>query len=155
MSGRVPGCDGAGAAMRSYPTSKSEAAAESARLRWHRSSREELSHDRGQGRRPGGATSRSRSGAAAGRSNPTFKVRGGREELSHARGQGRRPGGATPRLRTGAAAGRSNPTSKSSGCTGARGPRGATPRSRSGGAVVRRYPSSKVRSHGCALLEQP
>ena len=75
--------------MRSYPTSKSEAAAESARLRWHRSSREELSHDRGQGRRPGGATSRSRSGAAAGRSNPTFKVRGGREELSHARGQGR------------------------------------------------------------------
>jgi len=26
---------------------------------------------------------------------------------------------------------------------------------RSGGAAVRRYPSSKVRSNGCALLEQP
>ena len=32
---------------------------------------------------------------------------------------------------------------------------GATPRSRSGGAAMRRYPSSKVRSSGCALLEQP
>ena len=29
------------------------------------------------------------------------------------------------------------------------------PHSRSGGAAVRRYPSSKVRSSGCALLEQP
>ena len=66
---------------------------------------------------------------------------GGREELPNARGQGRRPGGATPRPR-------------SSGCMGAGGPRGAIPRSRSGGAVVRRYPSSKVRSSGCALLEQ-
>ena len=37
---------------------------------------------------------------------------------------------------------------------GAKGLRGATPRSRSGGAAVRRYPSSKVRSSGCALLEQ-
>ena len=35
------------------------------------------------------------------------------------------------------------------------GPRGATPHSRSGGVAVRRYPSSKVRSSGCALLEQP
>ena len=35
------------------------------------------------------------------------------------------------------------------GCTGAGGLRGATPRSRSGGAT-----SSKVRSSGCALLEQ-
>ena len=34
-------------------------------------------------------------------------------------------------------------------------PRGATPHPRSGGAAVRRYPSSKVRSSGCALLEQP
>ena len=33
-------------------------------------------------------------------------------------------------------------------------PRGVTPRWRSGRAVVRRYPSSKVRSNGCALLEQ-
>ena len=34
------------------------------------------------------------------------------------------------------------------------GPRGATPCSRSGGVAMRRYPSSKVRSSGCALLEQ-
>ena len=33
-------------------------------------------------------------------------------------------------------------------------PRGATPCSRSEGVAVRRYPSSKVRSSGCALLEQ-
>ena len=35
------------------------------------------------------------------------------------------------------------------------GPRGATPHSRSGGVAVRRYPLSKVKSSGCALLEQP
>ena len=63
-----------------------------------------------------------------------------REELPHARGQGRRPGGPTPRPSSG-------------GCTG--GPRGAIPRRMSGRAAVRRYPSSKVRSSGCALLEQP
>ena len=45
--------------------------------------------------------------------------------------------------------------SRSGGYAGAGGPRGATPRSRSGGAVVRRYPWPKVRSSGCALLEQP
>ena len=74
---------------------------------------------------------------------PLPEARGcGREELPHAGGQGRRQGGATPRP-------------KSGGCTGAGGPRGAIPHSRSGGAVVRRYPSSKVRSSGCALLEQP
>ena len=38
---------------------------------------------------------------------------------------------------------------------GVGGQRGATLLSRSGGAAVRRYPSSKVRSRGCALLEQP
>ena len=37
---------------------------------------------------------------------------------------------------------------------GAGGPRGATPCSMSGGVAVRRYPLSKVRSSGCALLEQ-
>ena len=37
---------------------------------------------------------------------------------------------------------------------GAGGPREATPHSRSGGAAMRRYSSSKVRSSGCALLEQ-
>ena len=51
------------------------------------------------------------------------------------------PGGATPRPRSG-------------GCSGAGGLRGATPPSRSGGVAVKRYPSSKVRSSGCALLEQ-
>ena len=35
------------------------------------------------------------------------------------------------------------------------GPRGSIPRSRAGGATVRRYPLSKVRSSGCALLDQP
>ena len=44
---------------------------------------------------------------------------------------------------------------RSGGCVGAGGPRGAISCSRSEGAVVRRYPSSKVRSSGCALLEQP
>jgi len=43
---------------------------------------------------------------------------------------------------------------KSSGCVGAGGLRGATPHSRSGGEAVKRHPSSKVRSSGCALLEQ-
>ena len=47
------------------------------------------------------------------------------------------------------------PHLRSGGCAGTGGPRGATPCSRSGGAVVRRYPSLKVRSSGCALLEQP
>ena len=40
-------------------------------------------------------------------------------------------------------------------CAGAGGPRGAIPHWRSGRVAVRRYPSSKVRSNGCALLEQP
>ena len=47
------------------------------------------------------------------------------------------------------------PRPRSSSCAGAGGPRGSTSHSRSGGAAVRRYPSSKVRSRGCALLEQP
>ena len=41
------------------------------------------------------------------------------------------------------------------GCAGTGGPRGAIPRWRSGTVAVRRYPLSKVRSSGCALLEQP
>ena len=81
-----------------------------------------------EGRQPGGATPRPRSGAAAGRSYPTSEVRGGgREELSHAGGQGPRPRGATL-------------PSKSGGCVGAVGPRGAIARSRSEGAVVRNNP---------------
>ena len=81
--------------------------------------------------------------SVAKRSYPTSEARGSsREELPHARGQGWRPKGASPRPRSG-------------GCADAGGPRGATPRSSSGGAAVRRYASSKVRSSGCALLEQP
>ena len=99
-----------------------------------------------------------RSGAAAKRSYPANEVRGGgreelphapapeargggRKELPYARGQGQRPGGPTPRPGSG-------------GCASAGGPRGAIPHSRSEGAEVRRYPLSKVRSSGCALLEQ-
>ena len=101
----MPGCNGAGAVVKSYPMSEVRAAAR--------------------------------------RSYPMSEVRGGGwEELPHARGQGLRPGGATPPPRNG-------------GCAGAGEPRGAIPRSRSEGAVVRRYPSSKVRSSGCALLEEP
>ena len=80
------------------------------------------------------------SAGAAKRSYPTPEARGdGREKL--------------PPLPL-AAAQRSYPTSKKRLLRGARGLRGATPRSKSEGAAVRRYPSSKVRSSGCALLEQ-
>ena len=78
--------------------------------------------------------------SAADRSYPTSDVRGRSREDPMP--EGRRPRGATPSPRSG-------------GCAGAGGPRGAIPRSRSGRAAVRRYPSSKVRSSGCALLEQP
>ena len=47
------------------------------------------------------------------------------------------------------------PRPRSGSRMGARGPRGSLPRWRSGRAAVRRYPLSKVRSSGCALLEQP
>ena len=76
------------------------------------------------------------------------------EGLPQARGRGRRPekpphsGGQVPR-RTGAT------RLQGAGLLGRRRARGAAPRSRSGGAAVRRYPPSKVRSSGCALLEQP
>ena len=70
----------------------------------------------------------SRPGVAARRSNPRPS-------------QGRWLGGPTP-------------CPRSRGCAGAGGPRGAITHWRSGRAAVRRYPSSKVRSNGCALLEQ-
>ena len=41
------------------------------------------------------------------------------------------------------------------GCVAQGRPRGATPRPRSGAAAERSYSMSKVRSSGCALLEQP
>ena len=79
--------------------------------------------------------------SVAERSYPTSEVRGGGRECQAATAQ-EQPGRPTPR-------------SRSCGCMGAGGPRGATPRSRSGGAGVRRYRLFKVRSGGCALLEQP
>ena len=112
---------------------------------------EEPPHIRGQGQKPEGPHARR---AAAKRSYPMSKVRGsgksarprrrrnGGEELPRIQGQGRRPGGANP-----------HPWSR--GCAGAGEPRGAIPPLRSGRAAVRRYHSSKVRSNGCALLEQP
>ena len=93
------------------------------------------------GRQPRGATPRLRSGAVA-ESARLQQDRNSQEELPHVQGQGRWLGGAMPRPR-------------SSGCAGAGRPRGATSCSRSGGAAVKIYPLSKVRSSGCALLEQP
>ena len=58
------GCDGAGMAERSYPTSEVRG-----------SSLEELPHVRGQGQRPGVATRCPRPGLAAERSYPTSKER--------------------------------------------------------------------------------
>ena len=102
---KVPGCDGAGMAERSYPASEVRGC-----------SREEPPHVRGKGRWPRGATPRPRPGAAAERSHPAREARGGsQEEQPHARGQRWRLGGATPRPRSG-------------GCAGAERPRGAIPR---------------------------
>ena len=141
-------------------------------------SREELPYVRGQGQKPGGphawraaakrsyltsevrgsgrecqaamvqewprrATPHLRSGVVAERSYPMPKARGrGQEDQLQARGQGRWTGGPTPCPRSG-------------GCTVAGGTREAIPRWRSGRVAVRRYPLYKVRSSGCALLEQP
>ena len=55
------------------PHPRSGAVAESAKLRQHRSSREELPHLQGQGRQPGGDTLHLRLGAVAEKSNPTSK----------------------------------------------------------------------------------
>ena len=107
------------------PHPRSGAAAKSARLRRRRNSREELPHVRGQGQWPGGATPCPRLGAAAERSYLASQVRGsGREEQPHLQG-----------------------------AVGVQVQEGLEELS-NGRAVVRRYPSSKVRSGGCALLEQ-
>ena len=57
-----------------------------------------------------------------------------------------------PMPEVGAMAERSNPTSKEQWL---RGCRRAIPGSKSGGEAMRRYTSSKIRSSGCALVEQP
>ena len=62
--------------------------------------REELTHARGQGRRPRGATPHPRS-VAARRRHPAAEVRGSREKPPRARGQGRQLGGATSCPRAG------------------------------------------------------
>ena len=90
---------------------------------------------------PRGVTPCPRSGAAAESARLRWR-RNGQEELPHVRGQGPWLGGATPPPRSG-------------GCAGAGGPRGDISHSMSEGTAVRQYPSSKVRSSGCALLEQP
>ena len=114
--------------------------------------REELPHVRGQGQKPGvpgcdGA-------GTAETSYPMPEVRGDGRECQAATAQGQ-PRGATPAQGQGRRPGGATPHPRSSGCAGPGGPRGAIPRSRSGEVAVRRYPSSKVRSSGCALLEQP
>ena len=93
------------------PRLRSGAVAESARLRRHRNSQEELPCIQGQGRRLGGATLGLMSGAVTGRSHSMSEVRGsGQEEPPRVQGQGRQPGGATPGTRPGAVARKSNPT---------------------------------------------
>ena len=78
---RAPGCDGAGMAKRSYPTS--EVRGGSREELPH--SREELPYDRGQGRWP--RVPGCDSPGAAERSYPTTEVRGGsREEQPHVQG---------------------------------------------------------------------
>ena len=111
---RVPGCDGAGMAERSYPTSEVRG-----------SGKKELPHIRGQGQWPRGAMPPLRSGEAAWRCNPTSKeqphVRGA---TTHPKSSGcmgpRGPRGAIPRSRSGrgAAAVRRYPSPKvrSSSC---------------------------------------
>ena len=92
----------------------------------------------------------SRSGAAAKRSYPMPEV-GAAAETSYRMPEVRvaaRRSYHMPKVRGGGCR-------RSSGCSGKGEQRGATPCSRSGRAAVRRYPSSKVRSSGCALLEQP
>ena len=97
------------------PRSRWGAAAESARLQWHRNSLEELPHVRGQGVRPRGATPRLRSGAATRAVTPPPRSRA-RAGSSYPTPQRQRLGAATrrshPRPRPGAAARSTNPTSK-------------------------------------------
>ena len=101
-----------------------------------------------------GVTPGLRSGAAATKSNPrtsnpTTEVRGCiREELPQAPGQGR----AREELGQGQRLRGATPPPRSHSC--AQEGWEELLHSRSGGAAMRRYPSSKVRSSGCASLEQ-
>ena len=94
---------------------------------WHtKRGREELSHVRGQGQKPGGPHARR---VAAKRSYPTSEVRGSGRECQAETAQ-KRPRGATLHLRSGGAAERSYPASEV---------RGSDERS---------YPESEVRGGG-------
>ena len=64
-------------------------------------------------------------------------------------------GGATMCPRSGAATERNNPTSKERWLHGRRRAERSYSMFKVRTGTVRRYPSSKVRSSGCALLEQP
>ena len=119
---RVPDCDGAGMAERSYPTSEVRG-----------SGREEIPSVRGQGQRP--RVPDCDGAGTAERSYPTSEVRGGegggREELPRVRRQGWQPEGAAPCPHArgqGRPLGGPTPHPRSGGCTGAGGPRGAIPR---------------------------
>ena len=102
------------------------------------------------------ATPHPRSGVAAETSYTTPEVRSsGQDDLPHVRGQEWRHkrGYHMPEVRGGI---REEQRHVQEGKLHGRGGlRGATPHSRSRGTAVRRYPSSKIRSSGCALLEQP
>ena len=91
---RVPGCDGAGMAERSYPASEIRGGSleEVPCSRGRGGSWEETPHIRGQGRQSGGDTPGPRSGAVAERSYPTSEVSGCLEETPRVRGQGWREG---------------------------------------------------------------
>ena len=91
---RVPGCDSAGAAKRSYPTSEVRGGG-----------REEPPSFRGHGQRPGGPTPHPRSGGCEGTggpkwSHPTLKVRkGGGEEIPLIQGKEQRLSFAGPAVK--------------------------------------------------------
>ena len=69
---RVPGCNGAGTAEKSYPSPRSGVVAGRSYPMYEvrGGGREELPHIWGQGRRPGGPTPRPRSGGCAGAGGP-------------------------------------------------------------------------------------
>ena len=101
------------------------------------------------------------------RSHPSPKVRGSDGERQAATAQERWPRGASPRPRSGAVAEKNYPTSEVRGpareelphlqgeaAVGRRRAERSYSTFKVRRAAVRRYPSSKVRSSGCALLEQ-
>ena len=100
---RVPGCDGAGTAERSYPSPRSVAAAgRSYPAAEVRGGWEETPRVGRQGQRPSGATPCPRPGAAR-RRKPASKARAAGRRDPPRRGRGQQPRGATPHPRPGEA----------------------------------------------------